>query len=150
MKLVRRMAVAEGLVWFSMMCAGNAFGLDACSLLTSAQVATALDVPEVKAEPGPKGCTWTSAKDAPGPAKTAWLKLEDEQGVEGAKVSLGRQETPVKGVGDAAMQNTTQGQRTVLSVKKGDVYFAIRVAGLRLDQAKAAEQVLARYIIAKL
>ena len=147
MTLVRRMVVAGGVVLFSMMCAGNAFGLDPCSLLTPVQVATALDVPEVKAEPGPKKCTWTVTKDA-GPTKTAWLSLEDEQGFDAAKVSLGRQETPVKGIGDAAVQNT-QGQRTVLTVKKGDVYFAIRLAGLRMDQAKAAEQVLARYVLAK-
>ena len=149
MKLVRRMAVAGGVVWFSMMCAGDAFGLEPCSLLTPAQVASALDVPEVKADPGPKRCTWTSTKDASGTTKTAWLSLEDEQGFEGAKIALGRQETPVKGVGDAAVQNT-QGLRTVLTVKKGDVYFAIRLAGLRLDQAKAAEQVLTKVIVAEL
>ena len=148
MKLVRRMAFAGGVVWFSMMCAGDAFGLDPCSLLTPAQVASALDVGEVKAEAGPKRCTWTSTKDASGPTKTAWLSMEDEQGFEGTKISLGRQETPVKGIGDGAMQNT-QGLRTVLTVKKGDVYFAIRLVGLRLDQAKAAEQVLAKYIVAK-
>ncbi len=73
------MAVAGGVVLFSTMGAGNAFGLDPCSLLTPVQVAAALDVPEVKAEPGPKKCTWTVTKDA-GPTKTAWLSLEDEQG----------------------------------------------------------------------
>ena len=45
MKLVRRMAVAGGVVCFSMiMWAGDAFGLDPCSLLTPQQVASALDV----------------------------------------------------------------------------------------------------------
>lgn len=38
----------------------------------------------------------------------------------------------------------------VLTVKKGNVHFAVRVAGLPVDKAKAAEQTLARQIVTKL
>ena len=34
--------------------------------------------------------------------------------------------------------------------KKGEVYFAVRVSGLPLDQAKTAEQTLAKQIVGKL
>jgi hypothetical protein len=50
---------------------------------------------------------------------------------------------PVTGIGDEAVQST---RIPVLTVKKGNLYFALSVAGLPVDQAKAAEQSLAKQI----
>jgi hypothetical protein len=52
--------------------------------------------------------------------------------------------TPVSGIGDDAVQT-----KLVLTVKKGNVYFGLSVH-LPADQAKAAEQSLAKQIVSKL
>ncbi len=78
------------------------------------------------------------------------LSMENAQGLAAAKMPLGRQETPVGGVGDDAVQDTTQGSRTVLTVRKGNTYFAVRVSGLPVEQAKAIEKALAMEIVEKL
>ena len=51
---------------------------------------------------------------------------------------------PITGIGDDAVQST---RIPVLTVKKGNVYFALSVAGLPPDQAKAAEQALAKQVV---
>jgi len=121
-------------------------------LLTPAQAAAALGVPEVTtgSATATKICEWTPKKYAPAPSKDLTVSLEDEKGFAAAHQALGREVTPVSGIGDEAVQTTTQGTRTVLTVKKGNVYFAVRVRGLPLDKAKAAEQMLAKQIISKL
>ena len=50
---------------------------------------------------------------------------------------------PVTGIGDEAVQST---RNPVLTVKKGNLYFAVSVAGLPLNEAKAAEQSLAKQV----
>jgi hypothetical protein len=125
------------------------YAVEPCSLLTPAQAAAALGVPDVSAGPGAKRCEWTPKKSA-GPSKSLYVSLEDAKGFAAAHQPLGREVTPVGGIGDEAVQTTTQGIRTVLTVKKGEVYFAVRVSGLPVDQAKTAEQALAKQIIAKL
>jgi hypothetical protein len=80
----------------------------------------------------------------------ARVQLEDEKGFEAAKTRLSGVVTPVTGIGGEAVQATTQGIRTVLTVRKGNVAFAVSVMGLPVDQAKAAEQTLAKYAVSKL
>jgi len=126
-----------------------AAAVDPCSLLTPAQVAAALGVPEVKTSQGEKRCGWVPKKYAPG-SKQAYLQLEDEKGFEAARTRPAGVVTPVNGIGDAAVQVTTQGIRTILTVKKKDVVFAVSVMGLPVDQAKTAEQTLAKQAVSKL
>jgi len=54
---------------------------------------------------------------------------------------------PVTGIGDAAVQTS---KIPVLTVKKGNVYFAVSVAGLPVEQAKTAEQSLAKQVVGAL
>lgn len=145
MKLIRWMAFAGGLALSS-----AAYAVEPCTLITPAQAAAAMGVPEAGTGQGTQRCQWVPKKYAPGPSKSVTLSLEDAKGFAAAHQPLGREITPVSGIGDEAVQTTTQGIRTVLTVKKGQVYFAVRVSGLPVADAKAAEQSLAKQIVGKL
>lgn len=109
-----------------------------------------MGVPDATSGHTLKSCQWFPKKHASGPSKSVNLAMEDARGFAAAHQPLGREITPVSGIGDEAVQTTTQGARTVLTVKKGDVYFAVRVSGLPVEQAKTAEQTLAKQIVQKL
>jgi hypothetical protein len=150
---IGRWMVFGGIVCALAMLSGTAaYAVSPCSLLTPAEAAAALGVAEVStgSPTATKLCEWTPKKYAPGPSKDLTVTLESAAGFAAAHQPLGREVTAVSGIGDEAVQTTTQGTRTVLTVKKGDVYFAVRVSGLPVDQAKAAEQALAMKIISKL
>jgi hypothetical protein len=127
-----------------MLGAVRADAVEPCSLLSLDKVAAALGVPEVKTPGGTNRCIWTPKKYAPG-SKSVTVQLMDEKGFAAQRGRL--DVTPVAGIGDAAVQST---RIPVLTVKKGNVYFSISVAGLAVDQAKAAEQSLAKQIVSKL
>lgn len=122
--------------------ARRASATDPCSLLSPDKVAAALGVPEVKTPGGTNRCVWVPKKYAPGPTKTVTLQLMDEKGF--AAQRKRPDVVPVTGVGDEAVQTT---RIPVLTVKKGNLYFALSVAGLAVEQAKAAEKSLAKQII---
>ncbi|HKW03502.1 MAG TPA: hypothetical protein VJN96_26995 [Vicinamibacterales bacterium] len=145
MKLTFCTALAVGVAAFSAVTRGGlrAEAADPCSLLTPAQVAAALSVPEVKASPAANRCMWIPAKYAPG-SKSVTLQLETEKGFAAQRARP--DVTPVTGIGDEAVQTS---KIPVLTVKKGTVYFALSVH-LPEDQAKAAEQSLAKQIVSKL
>jgi hypothetical protein len=130
-----------------MLTSSVAYAADPCSLLTPEQVATALGVPEVKTSPGATRCGWVPKKYAGG-SQQVYLQLENEkffQTLKGIGVT-----TPVNGIGDEALLQTTRGTRPVLQVRKGDVVFAVSVTGLSVDAATKAEQTLAKYALSKL
>ena len=136
-------ALALGVVVFGAVTWGErrADAADPCSMLSADKVAAALGVPEVKTPGGTNRCVWTPKKYAPG-SKSVTLQLMDEKGFSAQR--LRPDVMPVAGIGDAAVQST---RIPVLTVKKGNVYFALSVAGLPAEQAKSAEQSLAKQVV---
>jgi hypothetical protein len=132
---------------------------DACSLLTQAQVSTALGV-EVEAAQhvAPTLCQW-SAPNQPNSinAKKVTLTISNERAWEYAKTPVGSSLTtmPASGICDDAVYTTikrvTPGLGTTLYVKKGSSYFVVHVYGFP-DQAKAMamEKTLATQACSKL
>ena len=146
MRLTRCMALAVGVVVFGAVMLGSvrADAVDPCSLLSPDKVAAALGVPEVKTPGGTKRCVWTPKKYAPD-SKSVTLQLMDEKGFAAQRKRL--DVMPVTGIGDEAVQTA---RIPVLTVKKGNLYFVLSVAGLAVEQAKAAEQSLAKQIVSGL
>jgi hypothetical protein len=72
------------------------------------------------------------------------VQLMDEKGFAAQRGRL--DVTRVKGIGDEAVQTT---RIPVLTVKKGNLYFALSVH-LPADQASAAEQSLAKQVVSGL
>ena len=145
MELRGRMAFAGCVVFASMMLSGRAaWAVDACSLLSPEQAATALGVPDVNAGAGANRCIWTPKKYVQGAGQ---LTVQLEGANDGAKM-LG-QGTPVGGIGDEAIQ-TVVGNGAVLHVRKGATWFVVNVHGVPLAQATQVEQTVAKEIVAKL
>jgi hypothetical protein len=132
----------------ALMLNGNvACAADPCSLLTPEQVAAAIGVAEVKTSPAAKRCSWVPTKYAG--SEQVHLQLEDEKLFDMIKARpIGV--TPVSGIGDEAVQTTQGANNTILQVKKGNVVFAVSVTGLPVDEAKKAEQTLAKFAVSKL
>jgi hypothetical protein len=143
MRLTRYTALAFGVVVFgAVMFSGvRADAADPCSLLSPSQVAAALSVPEVKASTGANRCIWVPTKYAPG-SKSVTLQMQTEKGFAAQRARPDAK--PVSGIGDDAVQTGL-----VLTVKKGNSYFGLSVH-LPADQAKVAEQSLAKQIVSKL
>ncbi len=140
--------------------ASAATTMDPCSLLTPAQVSTALG-----AMVGPAKhlattvCVWDVPNEPPGSnLKRVTVTLLTERGFEAAKTPVGGTITkvPVSGIGDEAVFGTTGKLAAVLSVKKGPAAFAVRVQGFPLDQpqgvadVQAKEKSLASQIVSRL
>jgi hypothetical protein len=144
MRLTPCTALAVGVVGFGALTLGGvrADAVDPCSLLSPDAVAAALGVPEVKTPGGTNRCIWVPKKYAPGATKSVTLQLMDEKGF--AAQRSRPDVTPVTGIGDEAVQST---RIPVLTVKKGNMYFAVSVAGLPVSQATAAEQSLAKQVV---
>jgi hypothetical protein len=143
MRLTPCAVLAVGVVAFGAVTLGGvrADAADPCSLLSLDKVAAALGVPEVKTPGGTNRCVWVPKKYAPGATRSVTLQLMDDKGF--AAQRSRSDVVPVTGIGDEAVQST---RIPVLTVKKGNLYFALSVAGLPVDQAKAAEQSLAKQI----
>ncbi|HUK32614.1 MAG TPA: hypothetical protein VLV86_01815 [Vicinamibacterales bacterium] len=122
--------------------APRADAADACSMLTAAQAAAAMGVPEAKASPGANRCIWTPTKYKRGAGSTVTLQLMDAKGFDAYRALP---HSDVAGVGDAALQNPRLPE--VLLVKKGNVYFSLSVHGLPADQAGATVQSLAKQVM---
>jgi len=135
--------------------AGAAPPTDACSLLTQAQVGTALGVPvDPGKAPVPKSCHW----DQPGKAGAELLKLDvtitDQKAFDNRKGMRGRSTvTSVSGLGDDAFYYELASARlATLNVKKGNVVFVVRVWGgsKPVDEYKVKEKAVAGAILARL
>lgn len=128
---------------------------DPCSLLTPAQVSAVLGVNVGAGKTlASTVCDWTSPNQAPGvAAKKVTVTLQKPQAFAYAKMPVNSKEitkTPVSGIGDDAVFGATSGKYSSLTVKKGDVVFAVHVFGFPLDQQEDKEKTLAKEILGKL
>jgi hypothetical protein len=136
--------------------------VDACSLLTPAQVTAALGVSVAAGEnivPGSAAmCGWEVAGQHSMNRKRVVLSIYTRIGsltpldrFKNAKTPMaGIEKEPVSGVGDDAIFVTTPGFGTGLIFRKGDGAFDLRVYGFPIDQVKAREKNLADCVIQRL
>ena len=145
MELRLRMAFAAGVVFALVMLGGRrAWAVDVCSLLSPADAASALGVPDVNAGTGANRCIWTPKKYQAGAGE---LTVQIEGANDSAKMT-GRG-TAVGGVGDEAI-STVVGTGAVLRVRKGSTWFVVSVHGVPVDQATQVEKTVAQAIAGKL
>lgn len=147
MRLTRWIGFAGWLVFAASMWNGTAaYAVEVCSLLSPAEAASALGVPEVKAGAGANRCIWTPTKYQAG---AGVLTVQIEGASDSAKmVGTG---TAVSGVGDEAIQTVLASTNSaVLHVRKGSTWFVVNVHGVPLGQAEQVEKSVAQAIIAKL
>jgi hypothetical protein len=128
--------------------------LDACSLLTPAEVNAALGLSTVPPKSTPaRICRWGESGGQAGRRPAVVLTIQDAQAFNFAKApstSTNLVKTPVSGIGDDAVFNTIAGVTATLTVKKADTYFEVHVYGFPVDQTKTIEKTLAQEIAAKL
>jgi hypothetical protein len=157
------MAPASGLLLALSMSGWNtAYGAtppNACSLLTTKQVSTALGL-EVGAgkDSGPLDCQWSQPGKSIG-GKGVFLHILGPAGnrtpverFSTMKTPLpvkGVTKTPVSGVDDDAVYITTS-SGPELAVRKGNSVFQIKVNGFSVEESKAKEKELAQHVVAKL
>lgn len=134
---------------------------DACSLLTVAQVSTALEETSLPGRPpvpgSSKSCIWSDALSPPLGERRATLSIISTTAFAVAKSSSGRVTIlPVTGIGDEAYYEVFKSESPFLIARKGDAAVQIRILnGLKLkaftlDQEKTKEADLAKAAIAKL
>jgi hypothetical protein len=126
--------------------------IDPCTLLTSAQVSSALGVTVGASDRMvPTLCQWAETGKSPVAAKKLTVTLQDPRAFANAKMPVGRgiTKTPVSGVGDDAVSGTSPAG-TTLTVKKGDTVFVIHVWGFPIDETKTMEKTFALQVLSKL
>jgi hypothetical protein len=121
-----------------------AYAVDVCSMISPADAAAALGVPEVNAGAGANRCIWTPKKYQAGAGE---LTVQIEGANDSAKMT-GRG-TAVGGVGDEAI-STVVGTGAVLHVRKGSTWFVVSVHGVPVDKATEVEKTVAEAIARKL
>ena len=127
--------------------------VDACSLLTQAQVKAALGVTVGAGQGSGKLCQWQGPAAKPGTRQMLVVSIQDAKAFDFAKkpsTSATLVKTAVPGVGDDAVFNTIGVVTTTLTVKKGDAYFEVHVYGFSNDETKTMEKTLALEIVQKL
>jgi len=130
----------------------NAASVDACSLLTQAQVSAALGA-STDSGSSPSAsikdtCKWTAA----GPHEYVTLMFEDLGAYEAGKTAPAKtvMVTPVAGVGEAAYFLAV-GQNVGLVVKKGNISFKVGVYGrMPIEAKESTEKSLASQVIGRL
>jgi len=127
---------------------------DPCALLTQAQVSEVLGAAAGAGERlATSVCQWSTKAEAGAGSKKVTLTLQNAQAFAAAKTPVPTgtiTKTPVSGIGDDAVYGTTKGAATVLTVKKGDAVFVVRVFGFPEDETKAKEKTLALDVLSKL
>lgn len=134
---------------FSVFSSRSAFAAppNPCSLLTTAEVSAVLGV-NVGAGQNRAStlCEWSEpGKSGPG-GKKVTLTMQEARAFEYAKMQIGGgiTKTQASGIGDDAVFGTTPKVAAVLTVKKGDVVFVVRVYGFPIDPGKTLEEVQAK------
>lgn len=129
---------------------------DACSLLTTTQVSTALGATVSAGKPlTSRGCIWREASGKTSMKVTLTL-LTPNQYEMGKTPLTGTQKSAVSGVGDEAYYKYFDEPRydkimlVDLDVKKGSNMFGIEVAGVGVEAAKATTKTLALEIAPQL
>ena len=136
--------------------------VDACSLLTPAQVSAALGI---ASQPGQHlvqdsllMCGWSETGGTTPSSRRVVLdvygpigSLTPAERFANAKAPVnGLTKTPASGIGGDAVYVTTPGFGTGLIVKRGASVFSIRVYGFALEQIMAMEKTLALAVVTKL
>ncbi len=136
--------------------AATAPKIDACSMLTQAQVSAVLGV---AVQPGrhivasaPHLCGWAPSGGPSAGGKKLTVAFKTIQAFEIGKTPIqGITKTPVSGIGDDAYYATAKGMGTTLSVRKGNVAFDLELySNAPVAQVKASEKDLALQILKKL
>jgi hypothetical protein len=127
---------------------------NACALLTTAQVSTALGTTVESGQPlvasNPKVCGWAPPGGPQIDGKKVTVALMTLKSYETGKTPMkGIEKSPLTGVGDDAIYITAGGLGTGLNVQKGNSAFQVRVGGFKKDQAKEIEKALALEILKK-
>lgn len=110
--------------------------VDPCSLLTTAQVSSAIGGAAQAGKPiNTTGCSWSSTS----PKAMVTISFDNLTTYEHLRAASSPVvvKTPISGVGDDAFYNT-MGPMTTLTVKRGTTYFVVRVYGVP-DVAKQKE-----------
>ena len=110
--------------------------VDPCSLLTTAQVSSAIGGAAQPGKPiNTTGCSWSSTS----PKAMVTISFQNLGTYEHLKAASQPMvvKTPISGVGDDAFYQSA-GTWTTLTVQKGATYFIVRVYGVA-DQAKQKE-----------
>src|SRR5947209_2648176 len=142
---------------FVLMCAavGSAKAVDACSLLTDAQVSAAIGQAQAGKHMVPSSdaiCVWNGEG-----GKRVTLTIYTQVGSRSpmdrfntAKTDVpGVTKTPVSGVGDEAFYSEAR-SLTVLVVRKGNTPFNVEMRGFPVEQLKEKEKELAVELVRKL
>jgi hypothetical protein len=130
---------------------------DACSLLTQAQLSTALSVSvgagSYISPTDKKTCSWKGTADASKGAKIVTLMLQTLAAYQAGKSVQVKTivVTPASGIGDDAYYLAV-GSNVGLIVKKGSAMFKVAVyaSDLTLEQKQAVEKTLAQQVVSKL
>jgi hypothetical protein len=121
---------------------------DACALLSAAQVSTVLGVPVQEGEhivpDSLTSCGWAGPGDPSIGSKKIVLSLMTARSFAVGKTPVkGVTMTVAEGVGDDAYFISMPPFGTALSVRKGDAYFQLRIAGFPSGQVRTLERALA-------
>jgi hypothetical protein len=79
-------------------------------------------------------------------SKKVTVTIQDPRAFEHAKMPVGGgiTKTPASGIGDDAVYGTTPKFAALLTVKKGDVVFVVRVYGFPIDSGKPLDEIQAK------
>jgi hypothetical protein len=133
---------------------GGRSPVDACALLTQAQVSAVLGT-QVEAgqrlvASSARICGWSPPGGPVIDGKKVLVTLMTDRQFDLGKTPMtGITKTPVSGIGDDAYYVTAGGLGTTLSVKKGSFYVQVKVGGFPMDVEKEKEKVLALEVLAK-
>lgn len=121
---------------------------DACLLLSAAQVSTVLGVAVTEGEhivPNSlTSCGWMGPGGASIGSKKMVLSVMSARSFETGKTPVkGVTKTVVEGIGDEAYYIAMPPFGTALSVRKGGVFFQLRIAGFPSGQVRTLERALA-------
>ena len=126
-----RICASVALATMGVSSSGAAGAGDACQLLTTAEVSSALGIavdPGVPSIPNhPEHCIWREHGKEQALAKNLQLSLLTDRQYEMGKTGVpGIPKTPESGIGDEAYFAKTPGTGFILTVKKGHTYFRVQ------------------------
>src|SRR5579862_7339132 len=127
--------------------AGAAADLDACTLLSAPQVSAILGVAVAEGEhivpESRTSCGWMGPGGASIGSKKMVLSLMSARAFHSGKTPVkGVTETIASGIGDEAYYVSMPPFGTALSVRKGNAYFQLRIAGFPSAQVRNLEREL--------
>jgi len=160
MRLTGAFALFAGLVLPPAAARAQFANVDACSLLTSSEAGTAIEVTVNQGQhlvAGSKGeCYWTDAASADPDHRRVTVSIIAPVAFDHTKASPTLKTEPASGVGDEAYYVLPKGGGPILNVRKGGTYFQIKILNgfkakppLSADAVKARELVLGKAAASK-